>query len=80
MDLRHPTPQDVKDKFFIYQDAGVKEYWLVRPDERTNSVFVLNDKGQLNFDGAYINQDNVPVYIFQGDLKIYVSQIFKGIE
>lgn len=36
---------EMKDKFELYQEAGVKEYWLVSPIEKTVQVFKLNDEG-----------------------------------
>lgn len=36
---------EMKDKFELYQEAGVREYWLVSPIERTVQVFKLNDEG-----------------------------------
>ncbi len=32
------------DKFEIYQEAGVPEYWLVEPAEKAVFVYVLNEQ------------------------------------
>jgi Uma2 family endonuclease len=34
----------MKDKFEIYQDAGVLEYWIVSPIEKTVQAWVLNEE------------------------------------
>ncbi|MBI5914930.1 MAG: Uma2 family endonuclease [Bacteroidetes bacterium] len=36
---------EMKDKFELYQEAGVLEYWIVSPIEKTVQVFKLNDEG-----------------------------------
>ena len=36
---------EMKDKFEIYQEAGVLEYWIVLPSEKTIQVWKLNDDG-----------------------------------
>ena len=36
---------EMKDKFEIYQEAGVSEYWIVLPTEKTIQVWKLNDEG-----------------------------------
>ena len=36
---------EMKDKFELYQEAGVLEYWMVSPIEKTVQVFKLNDEG-----------------------------------
>jgi Uma2 family endonuclease len=36
---------EMKDKFELYQEAGVLEYWIVSPIEKTIQVFKLNEQG-----------------------------------
>jgi Uma2 family endonuclease len=36
---------EMKDKFELYQEAGVLEYWIVSPIEKMVQVFKLNDEG-----------------------------------
>jgi Uma2 family endonuclease len=36
---------EMKDKFELYQEAGVLEYWLVSPIEKTFQIFKLNEQG-----------------------------------
>ena len=40
---------DRETKFFLYQEIGVREYWLVDPEAQTVEVFVLRD-GQFEAD------------------------------
>jgi Uma2 family endonuclease len=36
---------EMKDKFELYQEAGVLEYWIVSPIEKTVQIFKLNEQG-----------------------------------
>lgn len=40
------SKKEMIDKFTIYEEAGVKEYWLVQPAEKTILRYVLNEKGE----------------------------------
>jgi Uma2 family endonuclease len=35
--------KDIRDKFKIYEDAGVREYWIVSPQDSTFLVYILVD-------------------------------------
>jgi hypothetical protein len=37
------SQRDLKDKYELYQEAGVPEYWIVRPEERSITIYVLKD-------------------------------------
>ena len=53
-------------KLFKYQTAGVKEYWIVDPDKNRVMVY-LYEKDEIN---VYDFTDEIPVGIYDGDLKI----------
>ncbi len=36
--------KELRDKYELYQEAGVREYWLVTPEKRSVSVYVLNEE------------------------------------
>ncbi|OQX80374.1 MAG: hypothetical protein B6D61_02095 [Bacteroidetes bacterium 4484_249] len=71
------SKKDVDDKYKFYEEAGVKEYWLVHPQEKTLTVFVLHDK-KFKFQKIYSEADKVNVNIFQ-NLTIDLSYIFSSI-
>ena len=50
--------RDRDDKFSGYQDAGVREYWIIdpRPNRRRADFYVLNERGR--FDPVPIPDDN----------------------
>ena len=37
--------KDYNEKFNLYQENGVKEYWVVNPDANVVDQYVLNDEG-----------------------------------
>ena len=68
--------RDVKDKFDIYQQYGVREYWIVSPNDENVNVFVLDDKSKFQFVGMYGDDEKIPVNIFNGELKIDLTEVF----
>ena len=38
--------KDLRDKFDLYEEAGVREYWVVHPQEGTILVYVLDKSGK----------------------------------
>ena len=36
---------EMKDKFELYQEAGVLEYWVVSPSEKTIQIWTLDEQG-----------------------------------
>ncbi len=70
------SKRDVKDKYKIYEEAGVKEYWIVRPYDETVEIF-LNENRKFAFNGIFAEDDLVPVTIFNGELIINLGEIFQ---
>jgi Uma2 family endonuclease len=70
------SQRDTKDKFEIYQSHGVREYWIVHPNDETVNVFVLDETGKYQFKGLFAGDDKIPVTIFNGDLKIDLTEVF----
>lgn len=68
--------RDIKDKFEIYQEHGVREYWIVNPNDENVNVFVLDKDGKYQFVGMYAGDDKIPVNIFNGDLAIDLTEVF----
>lgn len=39
--------KELKNKYEVYEEAGVKEYWIIQPNEKTFFRYILNEKGQF---------------------------------
>lgn len=48
--------KDVKDKFEVYEESGVKEYWIVEPVDKLIDVFALSDN-KYQFIKKYVEDD-----------------------
>lgn len=68
--------RDIVDKFKIYQDNGVIEYWIVNPNDKNVNVFMLNETQKYQLVGLYAGDQKIPVNIFKGKLKIDLTEIF----
>jgi Uma2 family endonuclease len=55
--------RDVRDKFDLYQEAGVGEYWIVYPNEASISVYVRDPQtGRYQTIGDYAVPGRVPCH------------------
>jgi Uma2 family endonuclease len=70
------TKRDKITKFNKYEKAGVKEYWLVEPDQKIVSVFLLQDNNRYGRPELYTEEEKITVSIFP-DLIIDLSAVFK---
>ena len=50
--------KDKTNKFELYQECGVKEYWIVSPTDQYIELFVLED-GKYVREGVYTKDDEV---------------------
>ena len=71
------SKRDIHDKFEIYQEHGVREYWIVFPNDENVSVFVLDEDGKFQFKGMFAGDDKIPVHIFNGDLEVDLTEVFE---
>jgi Uma2 family endonuclease len=66
---------EMKDKFELYQEAGVLEYWIVSPIEKMIQVFKLNEQGIYiglapNVEGDLLTTPIIP------NLEVDVTEVF----
>lgn len=67
---------DTRDKFQIYQDSGVREYWIVFPEEKVIQIFLLTN-GKYELRGMYAGDSKAPISIFDDAFAIELLQVFK---
>lgn len=68
------SKKEMKNKFELYEEAGVREYWVVHPTEENVLVYVL-EKGEFKGTKPVVD-DFITSYIFP-DLKVHTNDVFK---
>lgn len=71
----HTSKKDFQDKFDLYEESGVYEYWIVEPKNQTAEVFVLENKKYKRIT-TYVQDDIVPSNTLQG-LMIDLTEVFE---
>jgi Uma2 family endonuclease len=67
--------RDLKEKFYLYERAGVREYWIVYPEEKTIVLYRLNESLKYGRPEVYSEEDKIKVGIFES-LEINLNEIF----
>nr|WP_315171710.1 Uma2 family endonuclease [uncultured Flavobacterium sp.] len=71
------SKHDVDTKFNLYQESGVKEYWMVEPEERFVLVYTLQNEEYIGLkpfsEGQIIKS---PLF---SEMQITVDEVFKRI-
>ena len=67
---------EMKNKFEVYQENGVKEYWLADPANDVILVYILNDQGKYVGLHPFVLEDKITSHIFP-DFELSVADIFK---
>lgn len=67
--------RDKIEKFNLYERYGVKEYWIVEPEEGIISVFTLQDNKRYGRPESYAVDNKIKVSIFD-ELVIDLKDVF----
>lgn len=59
----------------LYEENGVREYWIFDPEHETVHQFYLTEEGVYSPATIYINEDTLNCFIFN-DLTIDLKEIF----
>ena len=76
MEILSPSTalRDMLIKYGLYQKAGVREYWVVSPDEKTVVTHILSDG---KYSGKFYDQnDTVPVSVLEG-CNVDLAEVFE---
>ncbi|AEK23102.1 hypothetical protein Ccan_09840 [Capnocytophaga canimorsus Cc5] len=68
------SKKEMKEKFQLYEESGVKEYWIIDPNQESALVNVL-ENGKYHTQNPIVD-DDVNSIIFP-NLKIHTDEIFK---
>ena len=73
------SKRDMNHKFFLYEKAGVSEYWVVYPKDKAITVFLLQEDGKYDDGKTYevvYGTTKVPVRTLEG-LVIDLEELFE---
>lgn len=62
-------------KLGLYQRAGVREYWIVNPEDKTVQVMLRDDGGSLRIHEDYGREDVAKVNVLEGCF-VELSKVF----
>lgn len=76
------SPSSIKTdkiiKFNMYEKVGVNEYWIVEPEGKIVSVFILQENGRYGRQEVYSEEDRITLNIIP-DLTIDLIPVFTGV-
>ncbi len=68
--------KDQNNKFQLYEEHGVQEYWMVHPDKESVEIYRLNTKGKYVATGEYSRHETLTSSLFP-DLSIDLNEVFE---
>lgn len=72
----HTSKKDLREKFDVYEEAGVKEYWVVYPQEQTVLVYFLGPDGKYSgLLKPYVQTDLVTSHVLP-ELTMNLAEVF----
>jgi Uma2 family endonuclease len=66
----------LREKFSIYEEAGVREYWIVQPEYDNILVYVLNDSGHYEAKPTLLSTDEAVTPFIFPDLQLNLNDVF----
>lgn len=70
------SKKEMKEKFSIYEETGVKEYWIVFPDDKSILRYILNEQGKFIGLQPLTEDDTINTPILKG-LDIHLADVFR---
>ncbi|WP_139920574.1 Uma2 family endonuclease [Hymenobacter sp. DG01] len=70
--------RDTKEKFDLYEEVGVREYWIVTPEQKNVVVYLLSDEGRYELRGEFYTPGLIPVATLP-ELQIAWAEVFEGV-
>ncbi len=66
---------EMRDKYAVYEESGVKEYWLIDPANEAGIIYSLDKKGKYIGSPFYTSGQQMPSKVIKG-FKFDVENIF----
>ncbi|WP_421870965.1 Uma2 family endonuclease [Marinoscillum sp.] len=70
--------KDLNEKYQLYEEHGVKEYWVVYPGEAVLEIYELQN-GKYVSKGKFVKEDVVTSKVLPG-LKLDLSEVFEDVK
>ncbi|RYY07963.1 MAG: Uma2 family endonuclease [Sphingobacteriaceae bacterium] len=67
--------KELQNKYEVYEEAGVKEYWIIQPGEKTFFKYVLDDNGRYQPTKLLTLGDNVTSTVLP-DFVLSLDEVF----
>jgi len=67
--------RDEETKFDLYEEHGVREYWIANPRDRTVRIYNLNDNGKYGFPRLWTKLETAESHAIQG-LEVDLNEVF----
>ena len=69
----------MKDKFELYVENGVLEYWIVDPDKESILIYRFNEKGVYIGSKPFIGDEEIASFVLEG-FSFMEVEVFQQIE
>jgi Uma2 family endonuclease len=69
------STREMKDKYQLYQSAGISEYWLVDPEHEFVIIYTLNTEGKYIGSEPYTSEATIKSSVLKG-FELNVAEIF----
>lgn len=70
------SARDMKDKLFLYEKYGIKEYWIVDPFNKIVVIYKPDSSGKFMRPENYASKDTIDVGVLKG-LSIDLKKVFR---
>lgn len=70
------SKKEMKEKFEVYEETGVREYWLVNPLDKNVIIYTLSHNGLYQGQKPVLEDENLTSYIFP-EMSIPLDEVFR---
>ena len=69
------SKKEMREKFEVYEEAGVREYWIVNTLDKNVLIYTLNEFGKFIGQRPYVEDEIMHSFIFP-ELAVDLNQVF----